>query len=81
MYLAGDGTDRRWRRCAVAGHDRTDGDEDDDTDAEWPEEAPAARTASVTEHGRMYSTTEGGSLGAATDPPQRASRHAARIHS
>jgi len=52
---------RRWR-STVASHDQPDGSEDDDTDAEWPEEALAARLASVTEHGRMYITAGSGPL-------------------
>jgi hypothetical protein len=66
--LAGDGAGGGWRRCTVAGHDRADADEDDDTDAERPKEAPAPRTALVTEHGRMYSTARSRSLAAAIDP-------------
>jgi hypothetical protein len=68
MGLGRDRTGRRWWRCAVARHDRADADEDEDAEAEWPKEAPAARTASVTEHGRMYSTASIGSLAAPVDP-------------
>ena len=61
---AGDGSDGGPGCRAVAGKDEGDPDEDDGTDAEWPEKVPAARAASVTEHGRMYSIPEGGPQGA-----------------
>jgi hypothetical protein len=62
--------DGRRRRSAVACQDQSDGSEGDDTDAERPEEAPAARSASVTEHGRMYSTAGSGPLAAAANLPR-----------
>jgi hypothetical protein len=60
---------RRWR-STVACHDQPDGREDDDADAEWAEEALAARLASVTEHGRMYSTAGSGPLDDSTRLPR-----------
>jgi hypothetical protein len=66
VSLARDGADRLGR-CAVARNDQADGGEGDDADAEWSEESLAARTASVTDHGRIYSTAESGPLTAAAD--------------
>jgi hypothetical protein len=70
VRLARHSADGRRRRSAIAGEDRADTDEDDDTDAERPEEAPAARLASVTKHGRMYSTAGSGPLDVSTGRPR-----------